>query len=300
MSIASKLTTLNTLVNNIKAKLRAWNLMPVPSGSVDPYGLEDCYTTLNQIAGTQTINSTSQIDVLGNKKRYAQVSDPYLSPENIVNGVTILGVTGTGGGSPPHITSGPCDIEYGSADSIEEVYYPSDAGYDYFNSVDLSEMSDSNPNKTLKSENIKYGTTILGVEGKYGQGSTNIYNNEYTEQGSGTMLSSISFDITERKIENINGLALFAIHSDDFHVSQSQSGSGILTNIMRVGTVHAQNYYIVEWEQPSEHHSASLNGAGIDFSIIVDSGGYRVTVYRGIAAPFFFYNKAKYILTLLY
>lgn len=300
MSIASKLTTLNTITNNIKHKLRSWNLMPTPSaGSPDPYGLEDCSTILDQISGTKTISNTLPVDVIGSKKRYAQVSDPNLSPENIVSGKTILGITGTGGGTPSHLNTDLLTINYGTADSIDKTTMAYEVNLDYFTGVKLEIYPNSNPDKTLKPENIKYGTTILGVEGKYGQGSTNIQNNEYTEQGSGAMLSSISFDITDRKIDSLNGLALFAIHADDFHVIQSQQGTGVMTNIMRAGTVHAPYYYIVEWEKPSEHLSASLNN-GTDFSIVVDNGGYRVTVYRASASPFYFYNKAKYILTLLY
>ncbi len=242
MSIASKLTTLNTLVNNIKAKLRAWNRLPTPGqGQSDPHGLEDCWTAINNISGTQYITNTNVVHVVANGKVDAQVSDANLIPSNIVSGKTILGITGTGGGTPSHLNTDLLTINYGTADSIDKTTMAYDVNLDYFTGVKLEIYPNSNPDKTLKPENIKYGTTILGVEGKYGQGSTNIYNNEYTSQGAGSMLSSISFDITERKIDSLNGLALFVIHADDFHVSQTPSGTGILTNIMRVGTVHAQN-----------------------------------------------------------
>ena len=95
---------------------------------------------------------------------------------------------------------------------------------------------------------------------------------------------------------------MFAIHTANFNVPTSASGSGILTDIMRVGTVHVPDYFVGEWIVPSPtvtHAAASLNN-GIGISIVVENSGYRVTVSKTGQSPFNFYSKAQYILTLLY
>lgn len=163
MSIASKISTLSTLTNNIKAKLRSWGLLPTPAGT-DTQGLDDCYNALNAIHGTQIITGTGQVNVLGNGKQYAQVSDPDLIPENIVSGKTILGVAGTAG-QATNIDYDELYIAYGSEKTIEGVYRPDDYGCDYFSEVTLEELPNSNAGKTLLPKNIKKGVTILGVNG---------------------------------------------------------------------------------------------------------------------------------------
>lgn len=193
MSIASKLTTLNTLVNNIKAKLRSWSRLPTPAG-VDDQGLEDCWDAINNISGTQSITNTNVVHVVANGKVDAQVSDANLIPSNIVSGVTILGVTGTGGGAPSHLNTDLLTINYGTADSIDKTTMASDVNLDYFTGVKLEVYPDSNPNKTLKPENIRDGVTILGVQGTFGSGFEHVSNSVILVNAP-TNSKTISFNI---------------------------------------------------------------------------------------------------------
>lgn len=87
MSVATQISRLQGLRDRIKVKLSS---LGIGSGVTD---LEDCTDAIESIGGTQLITDTTTVDVAG--KQYARVDDANLSPSNIKDGVTIMGVTGT-------------------------------------------------------------------------------------------------------------------------------------------------------------------------------------------------------------
>ena len=96
MSIATQISRLTTLRNNIRTKLI--NLGIISDSSAD---LEDCYTAINGItaksAATITPTTTAQTISAGQYLSGAQTiaGDANLIPENIADGVMIFGVEGT-------------------------------------------------------------------------------------------------------------------------------------------------------------------------------------------------------------
>ena len=194
MTIASKISRISELTDNIKRKLRGWSRLTTPGpGLPDIQGLEDCWTAINNISGTQFITNTNVVHVIANGKVDAQVSDPNLIPSKIVSGETILGVTGTGGGTPVHLNTDLLTINYGTADSIDKTTMANDVNLDYFTGVKLEIYPDSNSSKTLRPENIKDGVTILGVQGTYSF-PTDTRNPTVTVVDSRTMTIPVDFN----------------------------------------------------------------------------------------------------------
>lgn len=96
MSIATEISRLTTLRNNIRTKLIALGI--ISDNSAD---LEDCYTAINEItaksAATYTPTTSSQTISSGQYLSGAQTisGDANLVATNIAEGVTIFGVSGT-------------------------------------------------------------------------------------------------------------------------------------------------------------------------------------------------------------
>lgn len=83
--------------------------------------------------------------------------DSDIKPENIRNNVNILGVTGTMGANS--------EIKYANADTTQVKVEPS-KGVEFLKAVYINPVG-SYIDGNIKSENIKNGVSILGVEGNY-------------------------------------------------------------------------------------------------------------------------------------
>ena len=158
MSVYSEITRITGLRNRIRNKLINLGLMSASQRTGDN-DLEDCTDTIEDIGGTQSITTTQQYNVAD--KQYAQVSDSNLVSQNIAEGVTILGITGTHSGSTPPTPTQSKDIILGTATAPSTIY--PDSGY-LLSSVTPAMGSPC----TLIPENIKSGVTIHGVTGTYG------------------------------------------------------------------------------------------------------------------------------------
>ena len=154
MSIASAISRITALRDRLVTRLSAWGNSPTD--------LEDCVDVIEGISGTQNITSTASVDVLGNGKRYAQVNDANLIPKNIIQNVTILGVTGTAPNSPTTGVMTNVTLFYGGEYPPSVLVPPS--GYDGFDRV-VPELTDASP--VLVPSNIKGGVTVMGVTGTY-------------------------------------------------------------------------------------------------------------------------------------
>lgn len=182
MSIASQITRITNLRNNIKAKLIRLGLLqesvgPEPTRSITVGDdLAACNTAIQSINETTPcwITDTQQTNVA--EYKYAQVRDSDLIQSNIKDGVTILGVTGTYQGSGgTQMDVGDGYYVYGgsglpqSIRASSPIYNPdgstpySGSSYDGFSVV--TPVLD--PNATLIASNIKNGVTIEGVMGTY-------------------------------------------------------------------------------------------------------------------------------------
>lgn len=155
--ISTQIERITNLRNRIRTKLLNLGLISASPRSGDN-DLEDCTDAIEGISGTKQINRTILYDVAG--FQYAQVNEPNLVTQNIAEGVTILGVTGSHSGStPPQLTQSK-EMLLGGPVAPSTVY--PDSGYL------LSEVYPSMvAQPTLIPENIKSGVTIMGVLGSY-------------------------------------------------------------------------------------------------------------------------------------
>lgn len=214
MSVATQISRITGLRNRIRTKLISLGLLsstPQRSGGND---LEDCTDAIEGITGTQAITSLALYDVSG--KQYAQVSDPNIVAQNIAEGVTILGVTGSHSGSTPTQLTQSKDMYLGGASAPATVY--PDSGYL------LSEVHPSMvAQPTLIPENIKSGVTIMGVVGNYrGNDLSSIGRVSKNHTGSATVVNSISFNVSN-EISDISEVVLCRIRSSSDSLSSFDS-----------------------------------------------------------------------------
>lgn len=158
MSIASEITRITSLRDRIRDKLIALGLLPSTPVQQGGNDLFDCTEAIEDIGGTKYMTGTGTVDVA--PYQYARVNDANLIPSNIVENVTILGVTGTASVTPPSANLQQGHLYYGGAAAPSSLY-PSQ-GYDGFSQV-VVERTDVNP--TLLPQNVRYGVTIMGVAG---------------------------------------------------------------------------------------------------------------------------------------
>jgi len=149
MSIASKLTTLNSLKDRIRTKLINLGLM---SSSDD--GLTDCTEALEDIEEVTPfmMSQAGVTNVAGYK--YAQIDQTAwvpagTTPSGLVSVVSYLGANGLERNPPT------------SQASIGTVYPPSGAQGIYANELKID-------TDVIKASNIKNGVSILGVAGTLG------------------------------------------------------------------------------------------------------------------------------------
>lgn len=259
MSIATQISRLIGLRNRLRTKLTALGL--VSSRNPD---LEDCTDAVESITGTQAITDASvQYDVAG--KQYAQVSDNNLVPSNIVSGVTILGVvgTGTGSGGTANLTTGW--LAYGGVNAPSALLPPS--GYDGFSRVNV-ELTDANP--VLTSGNIRSGVTIMGVTGTY---------ETTTETAAPTLADLVSDGITS------NSVAITPTTSGR-HLSQvtiPRITSAIDSNIIASNIKSGVTILGVagSYQTPTQTKSMTL-GASAPSSVTPDSGYHLSSVAPNI------------------
>lgn len=175
MSIATEITRITGLRNRIRLKLISLGLMSAQPRSGDN-DLEDCADVIDGIGGTQAITSKFVLyNVAG--KQHAQIQDAQLIAQNIAEGVTILGVTGTHSGNTPTVTHETGEFKFGTpTDPDNQLIIPQNA--DYLDGVLLTKATNAE-GLTLKPENIKNGIQIMGVQGTY-TGTPSLVTANYT------------------------------------------------------------------------------------------------------------------------
>ena len=160
MSIASEIIRIGQLRNRMASKL--WELGIADTSTLT---LQQCKEFVDAMGGTQLLTSTSLTNVA--RYKYAQISDPNLTADNIKKKTTILGVAGLYNNQIPTTQlDSTCNIVYGVKDPPPSVYYPA-SGKHAFPAIAFTKPADSCANMTLRPENIKEGVSILGVNGTY-------------------------------------------------------------------------------------------------------------------------------------
>lgn len=121
------------------------------------FSLLDCRDAINNMGGDATLTNRTRMNV-ATKKR-VKAYDANLIASNIKKGVTILGVTGSYGGSGSTQTPRPYIWKYGTATA------PSTTPSGKYSKLIPKMAADSS--LTLRPENIAKGVDIMGVIGTY-------------------------------------------------------------------------------------------------------------------------------------
>lgn len=121
------------------------------------FSLLDCRDAINNMGGDVTLTNRNRINV-ATKKR-VKAYDANLIASNIKKGVTILGVTGSYGGSGSTLTPRPYVWKYGTATA------PSTTPSGRYSKLTPKIAADSS--LTLRPENIRKDVDIMGVIGTY-------------------------------------------------------------------------------------------------------------------------------------
>lgn len=125
------------------------------------FDLEDCRDAINNMGGDITVNRKTKVNVAAKKR--AMAYDANLVASNIRKNVSILGVTGTYGGSGTNPNLKVCEWTYGTAAAPTTIGAPSDAsGWSKVHPVLATGSS-----LTLIPENIRKDIDIMGVIGNF-------------------------------------------------------------------------------------------------------------------------------------